>query len=222
MEENVDENPKNETQEGVSRDNVEDVFDVEKDEEKDEEKNEDVVNDHPKDDISVGISRGEMGMDVNDIVADPRDDIFVGVSRDVIDLDEDNTYKHGWETVVYQGEPTAQAQPVRSDLYEHIEQAVKCIFEGMDQWNKGIKELSEHQESKTFTDNQKEKLTWVKLNEIKNYLSNLSEELNNLSIFLKKTMFQVADLISEKIKDQTSPIQLKIEENGMDLKHLVA
>ncbi|GAB2284222.1 hypothetical protein Dimus_018688 [Dionaea muscipula] len=34
-------------------------------------------------------------------------------------------------------------------------------------------------------------------------------------------MLQVADLVSEKIKEQSTQMQLKVEESGMDLKHLV-
>ncbi|GAB2272968.1 hypothetical protein Dimus_007784, partial [Dionaea muscipula] len=72
--------------------------------------------------------------------------------------------------------------------------------------NVGITELFEHLESKIFTDNQREKLSYAKLKEIKTYLDNLSEELKNISFILKKTMLQVADLLSGKIKDHSSLI----------------
>ncbi|GAB2284138.1 hypothetical protein Dimus_018606 [Dionaea muscipula] len=73
-----------------------------------------------------------------------------------------------------------EVQTERGNIHEHIEKVVKCILEGLDQKKKGINELSEHLESKILADNQKEKLTYVKLQEIKTYLDNLSDKLNNL------------------------------------------
>ncbi|GAB2295460.1 hypothetical protein Dimus_029626, partial [Dionaea muscipula] len=87
--------------------------------------------------------------------------------------------------------------------------------------NRGITELSEHLESKIYTDNQKVKLTWVKLKEIKTYLDNFSEELKSLAITHKRTMLQVANLVPKKIKDQSTQMKLKVEESGMDLKQLI-
>ncbi|GAB2265754.1 hypothetical protein Dimus_000790 [Dionaea muscipula] len=142
--------------------------------------------------------------------------------RRLLDMGDENMATGiGMKLVVYRGDPTAQVQTERGNIHEHIEQVVRCILEGMNKQNKGITELSEHLELQIFTENQKEKLTYVKLQEIKTYLRNFFDELNNLSIFLKKTMLQVADLVYEKIKNQSTLIELKVEESGLDLTHLI-
>ncbi|GAB2295180.1 hypothetical protein Dimus_029354 [Dionaea muscipula] len=71
----------------------------------------------------------------------------------------------------------AESSHSSTPLHEHFEQAIRCILEGMDRESRGNKELYEHFESKIFIDNEKEKLTWVKLIEIKTYLENFYEEL---------------------------------------------
>ncbi|GAB2290322.1 hypothetical protein Dimus_024602, partial [Dionaea muscipula] len=98
----------------------------------------------------------------------------------------------------------------------------------MEEQNRGIFSLYELLYSKTFTDNQKENLTWGKLDEVKAFVNSISKELVNLSIILEQTMFDVVNLISNKIKDQTSIVkthyelmELKTKNSNMELKHLM-
>ncbi|GAB2276155.1 hypothetical protein Dimus_010891 [Dionaea muscipula] len=221
----------------------------EEEEEMEEAHIEDVVEENPKDDTHDGISRGEdldkiendVAIYTNvDIKENPPDDILIGnafveeVLKEItasIEVDDDaDKDEQSWVMVVYQGpvakssrsqSPVAESSHLNTSIHAHKEQAVKCNLEGMDQQNKGIKELSERLESKIFTDNQKERLTNVNLREIKTYLDKFSNELNNLAITLKRTMLQVDDLVSEKIKDQSTILQHKVEESRMDLKHLI-
>ncbi|GAB2270474.1 hypothetical protein Dimus_005368 [Dionaea muscipula] len=185
IEDDVEENPKDDTQDVVSR--GEDLDEIENDAAANTDMEED-----PRNDISTGVSR-----DVNDVDAEPKDTFAEDVLKEVIasvGMADDPKEGQGWEM---------------------------CILDGMVEENRGITELSEHLVSKIFTDNQKEKMTWVKLKEIKTYRDNFSKELKNLSINLKRTILQVADLVSENIKDQSTKMQLKVEESGMDLKHLI-
>ncbi|GAB2276295.1 hypothetical protein Dimus_011027 [Dionaea muscipula] len=179
-----------------------------------EEYHEEVVDGNPKDDSQEGASRDET---VIKEATDPKADFVEEVLREIVvgkEVDLDDDPKNG-------NSPVEQAPPKTSTVHGHIEQAVKCILDGMAKQSKGITALSEHLDSKIFTDNQKEKLMWVRFKEIKTYLTNFSTELNNLSISLKKTMFQVANLISDKIKNQSTLMELKVEESEMNLKHLV-
>ncbi|GAB2283800.1 hypothetical protein Dimus_018289, partial [Dionaea muscipula] len=111
-------------------------------------------------------------------------------------------------------------------IHGQFEQAVRSILDGMDRQNEGIKELFELLESKTITDNQKERLTMGHLKEAKSYLENITEQIRLLKIALKRTIMDVADLIFEKIKDQTTIVkthcelmELKTENSNMELKH---
>ncbi|GAB2265628.1 hypothetical protein Dimus_000668 [Dionaea muscipula] len=154
------------------------------------------MNEDPKDDTSAEASR---------------DDISTRVFRDVIDMNDENLATgSGMEMVIYRGDPTAQVQAEKGIVHAHIEQAVKCILDGMAGQNKEITTLSEHLESKIFTDNQKERLTNVKLNEIKTYLSNLSDELNSLTIILKKiSSASFLKILLEKSQGRSTPRTLQ-------------
>ncbi|GAB2270975.1 hypothetical protein Dimus_005831, partial [Dionaea muscipula] len=169
-----------------------------------ESKDEDVETKNPKDDVSGEASRD--GVNVDDEATDPQDDTCAEASRDdeaiddvVVDPKDDVIEEvlrdiaagKGLEMVVYQGDPTAPAQPIRSNIHEHIEKVVRCILEGMDQQSRGITELSEHMESKIFTNNQKENIMHLKLDEIKIHI-------RNILITITKTLKSVADIVSSK------------------------
>ncbi|GAB2283947.1 hypothetical protein Dimus_018429 [Dionaea muscipula] len=152
-------------------------------------------------------------MDVDDASSSPKDDTLDGISRDDVE-------GHGLEMIVYRGDQTAKVQIVKSDIHAHIDQAVKCILDGIDEHNRGITELSEHLESKIFTDKQKENLMFLRLDEIKTHLRRISNKII-------QTLLSVADTISKDLKTFTKDnrtrskiMELKFEQSGMDLKHL--
>ncbi|GAB2281709.1 hypothetical protein Dimus_016279, partial [Dionaea muscipula] len=98
----------------------------------------------------------------------------------------------------------------------------------MEQQNEGIKELFKPLDSKTFTDNQKEKLTWHKLDEVKALLTNVTKQLSGLSASLKKNIMDIGDVILAKVRVQSSIIEdhcqfmeLKTENNSLELKHMM-
>ncbi|GAB2283938.1 hypothetical protein Dimus_018420, partial [Dionaea muscipula] len=110
----------------------------------------------------------------------------------------------------------------------HFQQAVKSILNGMEEQNNGIKELFELLDSKTFTDNQKEKITWAKMDEVKAYLENITKKINGLLVALKKTIRDVGDIILDKLKDLTSTVkthcelmEVNAENNKLELRHLM-
>ncbi|GAB2299176.1 hypothetical protein Dimus_033248 [Dionaea muscipula] len=181
--------PKDDAQEGASRDEDED----------------DVV-ENLKDDISEDVSRDRMNVD--DEVVDPKDNAQVEASRDSdkeehdgddpkidtsVKVSRDIVDGQGLELVVYGGDPTARAQTEDFDIHEHIEQAIKCILNGMEEHNRGITEFSKHLESKNFRDNQKENLMFLRLDEIKTHL-------RNLSITINKSLLSISDIVSSKMK----------------------
>ncbi|GAB2303706.1 hypothetical protein Dimus_037690, partial [Dionaea muscipula] len=174
-----------------------------------EVEDEDMKKENPKDDGSEGASR-----DIND--ARPRSDPKITFIDDVLkefmaSIGEHDNPKDGqcWEMVIYQGPIVMESSPSTTPIHDHFEHAVKCILDGMVEQNRSITDLYELLESKIFTGNQKERLNWRKLDEIKTYLKNLSEELKRTTFILKKTMLEVVDLINGKIKDHSTLIELK-------------
>ncbi|GAB2286029.1 hypothetical protein Dimus_020452 [Dionaea muscipula] len=142
----VDDNLKDDTPIGASRDEMDDEVKV-------------VEN-------PIGDAHLEATRDV-DVAENPMDDAPLEVFRDDAD-------KQGIELVVFIGFPTTQAKIENLDIHEYIKQAVKCILNAMEEQNQGIIALCQHLESKIFTDNQKENLLFVRLDKIKTYVRNLS------------------------------------------------
>ncbi|GAB2278639.1 hypothetical protein Dimus_013316 [Dionaea muscipula] len=81
------------------------------------------------------------------------------------------------------------------------------ILNEMEQQNEGIKELFRLLESKVFTDNQKERLTWGKLDEAKGLLKNISTAITALSTAIEETMTTVAEKSSDHLNDQTENVK---------------
>ncbi|GAB2281455.1 hypothetical protein Dimus_016043, partial [Dionaea muscipula] len=59
------------------------------------------------------------------------------------------------------------------------------------------------------------------MDEVEAYLETLNKQLKGLIVTLKKIIFDVADLLKEKIKDHSALVELKVEECGKDLEYLV-
>ncbi|GAB2298170.1 hypothetical protein Dimus_032242 [Dionaea muscipula] len=208
--EREDSNPKDDAHMGTSRD-------VHGDEDE-----------NPKNDTYVGVSRDEM--DVDDVTVDPKGDAPEGASRDVhvedmigevgnnpqddtLDgISRDDVNKHRLELVIHRGDPTAQVQTEKSDIHAHIEQVVKHILagveeqnlnnlDGVEEQNRGITELSEHLEFKIFIENQKENLMFLRLDEIRTHLRNLSTTIS-------KTLLSISDILGSKMKSPSGRIRL--------------
>ncbi|GAB2273291.1 hypothetical protein Dimus_008091, partial [Dionaea muscipula] len=167
---------------------------------RDMDKNEVDAIGNPKDDTSIGVSRDVLDMEVEDDATDPNDDVLIGASRDIAD-------GHGMQIIVYRGDPTAPA--------------VKCILYGMEEQNRGITELSEHLESKIFTEDQKESMMFLRLDEIKTHLRSLSTTTQRTLLSVVEAVKKDMKSLSEDIKTKSTILELKVEQSGMDLKHLV-
>ncbi|GAB2296172.1 hypothetical protein Dimus_030305, partial [Dionaea muscipula] len=148
----------------------------------------------------------------------------------MVSIGKDNDPKEykGLERVIYQEPIAAEGSQSTPHIHDHFEQAIKSILDGMEEQNRGIFSLYELLDSKIFTDNQKEKLSWGKLKEIKLYLESISKELRGLSITLKTTMLDVVNLISEKIiyqsslfKDHLALMELRAKKGSTNLQHLM-
>ncbi|GAB2283649.1 hypothetical protein Dimus_018152, partial [Dionaea muscipula] len=167
---------------------------------------------YPTNDTHVGVSR-DNHMDVKDVYIDPMNDALEGAPRD----DGDG---HGMELVVYRGHLTTLVRIEDMNIHEHIKQAIKCILNGMEERNRGITEPSEHLELKIFTDNQKENLMFLGLDEIKTHL-------RNISTTIKQTLLSVANIVRKDMKTFSKDnhtrfkiMELKAEQSGMEPKHL--
>ncbi|GAB2284376.1 hypothetical protein Dimus_018830, partial [Dionaea muscipula] len=122
----------------------------------------------------------------------------------------------GLKMVVYE-EPMATEVPQSTPfIHDHFQHAVRSILHG-------IKELFELFDSKIFTDNQKEKLTWGKFREAKALLVSISYAIKNLSSTIEEVMTEIAGKISEHLNDQTENVKgyrelmkLQSENNSME------
>ncbi|GAB2285913.1 hypothetical protein Dimus_020346 [Dionaea muscipula] len=140
---------------------------------RDDEMVDDVAAD-PKDDVHYGVSR-DSDKNEDDVAENPNDVISIGVSRDVMDMDNEvNAAGKGLEMVVYR--------------------------DSMEEQNQGITKLSEHLKSKIFTDNEKENLLFLRLEEIKTHI-------RNSSITITKTLKSVADIVSSKVLDNETRLK---------------
>ncbi|GAB2273339.1 hypothetical protein Dimus_008137, partial [Dionaea muscipula] len=173
----IEEDPKNDEHDGASKGKISeeketnDVVEFSDDEEMEEE--------DPQDDVSIGASRDKA---VDKVNVEPKSSFVENVLMEVMaSIGVNDTPKEGQplEMVVYQEpEPVAtESSQFTPHIHDHFEQAVRSILDGMDQQNEGIKELFELLDSKIFTDNQKEKLIWGKLSEIKSYVESIAKEL---------------------------------------------
>ncbi|GAB2276625.1 hypothetical protein Dimus_011343, partial [Dionaea muscipula] len=185
---------------------------------------EDVIEEkNPKDDAPKEASRGEDLIEnehvitdedeiERDAAADDADKVndesksifFDEVLKEVMaSIGKDNNPKveKYWDMVVYQDPVTSESSQPTTHIHDHFEHVIKIILDAMDQQNEGIIELYVILDSKIFTDNKTERLTMEHLREAKAYLEGISEQLRLMSISLKKTIMDVADLIFEKNKD---------------------
>ncbi|GAB2270188.1 hypothetical protein Dimus_005092, partial [Dionaea muscipula] len=199
--------------ENVEEERVTDT-DKEKHDDEDEIGNEDVVAD--EDEIETLDD-----VDADKVNAETKSTFVDKVLQEVMASIGKNDEPKCMDMVVYEALISAEGSQPTPHIHDHFEQAVRSILDGMEQKNNGIKELFELLDSKTFTDNQKEKLTWAKLEEVKAYLEIITNQLTGLSISLKKEIFDVADLLKGKIKDHSTLIELKVEESGKDLQYLM-
>ncbi|GAB2283799.1 hypothetical protein Dimus_018288, partial [Dionaea muscipula] len=105
-------------------------------------------------------------------------------------IGKDSNSKAGecWDMVVFEDPIVVEGPQPIPPIHGQFEQAVRSILDGMDRQNEGIKELFELLESKTITDNQKERLTMGHLKEAKSYLENITEQIRLLKIALKRTI----------------------------------
>ncbi|GAB2267894.1 hypothetical protein Dimus_002869 [Dionaea muscipula] len=212
--------------------------DTEEGREKEAESIEEAVDEDPKNDARQEASRGESSDDVVEPKLEKHEDVEPTAEANEVmkEANEDvNTNVVIEEDPKYDAYEKAFKEPIAAEssqptpqIHGHFEHAVRSILDDMDQQNDVIKELLELLDSKIFTDNQKEKLTWGKLREIKSYIESIGEELKRTTFRLKKSLFELADLISDKIKDQSSLFkdhlaltELKIETGSMNLQHLM-
>ncbi|GAB2292198.1 hypothetical protein Dimus_026449, partial [Dionaea muscipula] len=117
------------------------------------------------------------------------------------------TKAQGMEMILYEKPMATEFSQPTPFIHDHFQQAIRGILNEMEQQNEGIKELFGLLESKVLIDNQKERLTWGKLDEAKGFLKNISIAITTLSTAIEETMTTVAEKISEHLNDQTENVK---------------
>ncbi|GAB2298130.1 hypothetical protein Dimus_032203, partial [Dionaea muscipula] len=107
----------------------------------------------------------------------------------------------GMEMVLHKKPMATEFSRPTPFVHDHFQQAIRGILNEMEQQNEGIKELFGLLDSKVYTDNQKERLTWGKLDEAKGLLKNISTAITALSTAIEETMTTVAEKISHHLND---------------------
>ncbi|GAB2288920.1 hypothetical protein Dimus_038032 [Dionaea muscipula] len=181
---------------------------------------------------------GEDEGEVSEKDDDPKDDVHKEPSReeDVDDVDDVDIVDEAVEEAVAALEEEPPENTCRDVIIhpafafdgEQLRRIFEAIFNSMEEQNKGINELYETLESKTWCDNKSSMLTRDHLLDIKNRIDSLRDHTTALQNGMKKTMMEISDLLLGKfrdqhktIKDQFELLELKNTSNNLELKHLM-